>query len=273
MKKVLLSLAGRVPECAKAWRKSKILQTRPNLINEISELKFRPKLEVADTLEINPFTKYIKEHFGRYIYVSENPRRNPFSGKMLDLPPKYGTGIGGIATADASTYAMDITRKERALELAKTNPTVAKNLADKPYLVELSEEESISKIVLDNAFKNVAPLEENCLEYRGAMLKTNSPFYKQISELKKGDIYREPGYIWTSPDRSYAHGRYSAVSACEDIAQEQASIRYHILLPKGSKMICVDRVNPETLIKGQFKVCDFIKDGNNIDLFVEHIPC
>ena len=42
-------------------------------------------------------------------------------------------------------------------------------------------------------------------------------------------------------------------------------------MPEGSSMLCVDRANPETLIKGQFKVCDVIKKDNDIDLFVEHI--
>ena len=248
-----------------------LLCSKPQKIANIKGLQYCSEVKTDKLTVNNPFINYIKKHFGRYINIAEVPRRAKFDEKLLELPEKYRGGFGSFSADDASTYAMEITRKERAIELAKTNPIVAKNLANKPYLIEFSEEELISKKILDNAFKNVEPIKSNCIEYRGVMLGTNSPFYKQISKLKKGDIYTEPGYIWTSPDKNYAHGRYSAKTIVKDIAKNQASIRYHILMPEGSSMLCVDRANPETLIKGQFKVCDVIKKDNDIDLFVEHI--
>ncbi|MBR5554975.1 hypothetical protein IKU74_03070 [bacterium] len=248
-----------------------LLCSKPQKITNIKGLRYCSEVKTDKLTVNNPFINYIKKHFGRYINVAEVPRRAEFDEQLLELPEKYRGGFGSLSSSDASTYAMEITRKERAIELAKTNPIVAKNLANKPYLVEFSEEELISKEILDKAFKKVEPLKANCMEYRGVMLQTNNPFYKQISKLKKGDIYTEPGYIWTSPDEIYAHGRYSAKTIVEDIAANQASIRYHMLMPEGSRMLCVDRANPETLIKGSFKVCDVIKKDNDIDLFVEHI--
>lgn len=233
----------------------------------VTAKKLTPKIQYEIAIK-----KYMKEHFGRNISISEIPRTTKQDCKLIELPQEYKHGIGSFSGCDASTYAMGITSKERCIELAKTNPIVAKNMVDKPYLFEFSEEEAISKKILDSAFKKKSPLGKTCLEYRGATLKVNSPFYKKISELKKGEIYTEPGYIWTTPIPEYAFGNYASKSACAELAKETAKIQYNVLLTEGSRILCVDKCHhPETLIKGSFKVCDVIKTGNDIELFVEHI--
>lgn len=69
----------------------------------------------------------------------------------------------------------------------------------------------------------------------------------------------------------YAFLRYADTLNC---FKSQASIKYHILMPKGSKMLCFDKFNPRTLLKynSQFKVCNIKKSLNgDIELFLEYL--
>lgn len=172
---------------------------------------------------------------------------------------------------DASTYVMNITNKARAINRAKYNPIVAERMKTHPELFALSEEEALSKTVLDRAFSSVTPNSVSSIEYRGAALRKDSIEYQNLLKLKKGDIHMEPGYIWTSPNQGYVFNRYADATGG---FKPQASIKYHILMPKGSKMLCVDRLNPETLLRynSQFKVHNIQKsDNGNIQLFLEYL--
>lgn len=172
---------------------------------------------------------------------------------------------------DASTYAMNITNKARGINRAKYNPIVAERMKTNPELFALSEEEILSKTVLDRAFSSVTPNTVSSIEYRGATLRKDSTEYQNLLKLKKGDIHMEPGYIWTSPNQGYAFSRYADATGG---FKPQASIKYHILMPKGSKMLCVDRLNPETLLRynSQFKVHNIQKsDNGDIQLFLEYL--
>ena len=258
----LLSLADDIARAARLCGKRSILEIKPPKNNDLIGLKFAED-SIFDTCE---FSYYIR-HFGRQVDIKPLKRTDYNTIKsLLALPKEMAGGIGDNPTCDASTYMMDITSKMRVLSLAKTNPELAERLRARPELVEFTEEEAVSLKVLEDAFKKIKPNPVDTIEYRGCTLSTESPFYKQISELKIGDVYTEPGYIWTSADSGYVD-RYAAKTLLTN-----ASIKYNILLPKGTKMLCADRVNTETLLKGDFKVTDIIKDGDDIELFVEHIP-
>ena len=259
----VFSLADDVARYLRACGKRSILEIKPPKNNDLIGLKIAED-SIFDTCE---FSYYIR-HFGRQVDIKPLKRTDYNTIKsLLALPKEMAGGIGDFPSCDASTYMMDITSKMRRLSLAKTNPKIAERLRLHPELIKLTEEEAVSLKVIEDAFKKIKPNIVDTIEYRGCTLSTKSPFYKQIFELKIGDVYTEPGYIWTSADPHYAHGRYAAKTLLTN-----ASIRYHILLPKGTKMLCADRVNTETLLKGDFKVTDIIKDGDDIELFVEHIP-
>ena len=187
-------------------------------------------------------------------YLRKLPRKKFETYKLLD--------IGEGPNVDATTYAMEITRKARYRAIASQNPKIAERQKAMPELVNLTEEEKKSKKVLDEAFDNITPNPEASIEYRGARLFHDNFGYQELLKLKKGDIYTEPGYMWTSPDRGYAFGNYGGEIA--DRSLPASCIRYNILLPKGSKMLCVDRVKAETLLKysSKFKVENIQKAEN-----------
>ncbi len=199
--------------------------------------------------------------WGKPLECTNLPRRYE-DPKLLDM---------GSLGEDASTYVMDITNKARAIERAKFNPIIAERMKTNPELFALSEEEALSKTILDRAFTKVQPNAVTSIEYRGAALRKDSVEYRNLLKLEKGNIHTEPGYIWTSPNQGYVFGRYADASGG---FKPQASIKYHILMPKGSKMLCVDRLNPETLLSynSQFKVHNIQKsDNGNIQLFLEYL--
>lgn len=172
----------------------------------------------------------------------------------------------------AGTDAMGISQKLRAQDIAKENPIVAAKMKENPELFLLSQEEQLSKKILDDAFLKVLPNAFATMEYRGAVIPKPCPLYSYISKLKKGDTYKEVGYMWTSPNREYAFGNYASLGGQW---RPSVSVRYNILLPKGSKMLCVDRANPETLLRrnSQFRVCNILKDEkDNFELFLEYLP-
>lgn len=199
--------------------------------------------------------------WGRPLEYTTLPRRYE-DPKLLDM---------GSLGEDASTYVMDITNKARAINRAKYNPIVAERMKTNPELFALSQEEAASKTILDRAFTKVQPNVVTSMEYRGAALRKDSVEYQNLLKLKKGDTHTEPGYIWTSPNQYYVFRRYADATGG---FKPQASIKYHILMPKGSKMLCVDRLNPETLLNynSQFKVHNIQKsDNGNIQLFLEYL--
>lgn len=218
-------------------------------ICNVKEIKLNEKNSVFDT-ELWEVLK----HFGRDIKLGKVPRARA----LLDMP--YG-----CMNNSAFSYIMDIGIKERAVELAKFDSEIAKRLKLKPQLVHLTEEEQIAKNILDEAFEKVAPNPCDSIQHRGIRLQSTSPAYKRFLCLKKGDVINET-YIYTSPIYSYASG-YASKTGEKDV-----SVIYNILLPKGSKMLCpVGEISDETVIKGCFEVCDIIKEGKDLQLFIEHI--
>ena len=203
----------------------------------------------------NIVSKYLKEHFGRDIKLDDLPMRN--DNYLVNMPD-------GCINSCAFGYIMDIGSKERAIEFAKFNPQIAKNMELKPHLFNLTEEQEIAKQVLDEAFEKVTPNSTACLVYRGIHLSSTNPAYKILSKLKRGDIYKEP-YIYASVNQNYAFGNYACKSVLHDV-----SVKYHILLPEGTKMLCTSS-SEESVLKGMFKVCDVIKDGKDLEFFVEHV--
>ena len=275
-----LSIVKSCSAWVKASGKSNILQTKPQVFTKNTVFAYKPKYDravdsiyqtlVEDGLNSQEAQKLAKSivrenmvTWGRPLEY-KNFKRRSSDPKLLELPN------GGFGE-DASTYAMNITNKARAIHLAKCNPKIAERMKTHPEAFKLSQEEAISKTILDRAFAKVPPNAVETLEYRGAALPKDHPAYKNLLNLKKGDIYTEPGYTWTSPNQDYAFGRYADSTGG---FKPQASIQYHILLPKGSKMLCVDRFNPETLLRynSQFKVHNIEKsDNGNIQLFLEYL--
>lgn len=277
-----INLAKRCFAWVKAGGKTSILETKNQFVAKDAIFAYKPKYDKAVNSctssllkeDLNKQTaekiaKYkVKEDIINFGKPLENIilKRRASDPQLLKLPDDMGD-LG----ADASTYVMNITQKARAVNLAKYNPKVAENMKTKPELFVLSEEELISKKVLDKAFAKVPGNALESIEYRGAAIPKNSIVYQNLVNLKKGDVYIEPGYIWTSPNRNYAFGRYADITGG---FTPQASIKYHIFIPPKSKMLCVDRLNPETLLKynSKFKVCNIIKHNNgNLDLFLEYL--
>lgn len=287
----LLSKAGKalatstddVARYVKACGKRSILETKPLAITKDTVFAYKPNYDkafsswekslLAEGYGVQEARTVAKEavnktmtDFGRPLessIFSSNMRRTS-DPKLLDSP-LFAFG------EDASTYAMEITKKARAVNRAKYNPFVAEKMRTSPELFALDETERLSKNVLDKAFTNVKPNSTTTVEYRGALIPKNSVDYQNITKLKKGDIHTEQGYIWTSPESGYAFGRYS-VKPLGDSGK--ASIRSHILLPEGSQTLHVDRFNPETLLgyNSQFKVCNIKKEANgDIELFLEYL--
>ena len=135
--------------------------------------------------------------WGRPLEYTPLPRRYE-DPKLLDM---------GSLGEDASTYVMNITNKARGINRAKYNPIVAERMKTNPELFAISEEEALSKTILDRAFAKVQPNSVESMEYRGAALRKDSIEYQNLLKLKKGDIHMEPGYIWTSPNQGYVLGR------------------------------------------------------------------
>ena len=278
--KLGITLAKQCTAFLKASGKTNILQTKLQLLTKNTVLAYKPNYDRAvdsiynelmkDGLNSQAAQKFAKfkvredmVNWGRPL-ENRNLNRRASDSQLLKLP-------NGDLGEDASTYAMEITRKARFRNLAKSNPVVAERMKTRPDLFALSQEEAMSKTILDKAFAKVTPNAVETLEYRGVALQKDSPAYKNLLRLKKGDIYAEPGYIWTSSDQNYAFGRYADITGG---LKPQASIKYHILMPKGSKMLCVDRLNPETLLRynSQFKVHNIEKsDNGNIQLFLEYL--
>lgn len=278
--KLGINLAKQCTAFLKASGKTNILQTKPQLLTKDIVLTYKPNYDKAvdsiynelmkdgfNSQAAQKFAKFkVKEdmiNWGRPL-KNRNLNRRASDAQLIELP-------NGDLGKDASTYAMEITRKARFRNLAKSNPVVAERMKTRPDLFALSQESAMSKTILDRAFAKVTPNAVETLEYRGAALPKDSLAYENLLKLKKGDIYTEPGYIWTSPDQGYAFGRYADITGG---LKPQASIKYHILMPRGSKMLCVDRLNPETLLRynAQFKVHNIEKsDNGNIQLFLEYL--
>ena len=286
----LLSKAGKalatstddVARYAKACGKRSILETKPLTITKDTVFAYKPNYDKA----LSSWEKYLlaeghsvqeartvaktavnetMTNFGRPLESSIFSQQLRRTDSNLLNSPLFDFGI------DASTYAMDITRKARAVNRAKYNPFVAEKMRTSPELFALDESQKLSKSILDEAFINVKPNSTATVEYRGALIPKNSVDYQNITKLKKGDIHTEHGYIWTSPDSGYAFGRYSAKPLGDS---GKVSIRSHILLPEGSQTLHVDRMKPETLLgyNSNFKVCNIEKSADgDIDLFLEYL--
>ena len=279
--KALTTSSDDVDRYAKACGKRSILQTKPVTITKDTIFAYKPNYDkalcswekslLAEGYSVQAarsnarqIVNYNMTNFGRPLessVFSSSMRR--YDSVLLDSPI-YDIG------EDATTYVMDITKKARFVNRAKYNPFVAEKMQTSPELYTLTEKEKMSKSILDKAFVNVKPNSTTLVEYRGATIPKNSVDYQNIAKLKKGDIHTESGYTWTSPDASYV-GRYSAMTESNF---GKASINSHILLPKGSQTLHVDRAKPETLLgyNSQFKVCNIKKEANgDIELFLEYL--
>ena len=279
--KALTTSADDVARYVKACGKKSILETKPITITKDTVFAYKPNYDKA----VSSWEKFllatghgvqgartlakdsvneIMTNFGRpleFSIFSSNMRRT--SDPSLLGSPLFGLG------EDASTYAMNITKKARAVNRAKYNPFVAEKMRTSPELFALDETERMSKSILDKAFANVKPNSTMAIEYNGATIPTNSVDYQNIAKLKKGDIHVKPGYTWTTPSEGDV-GRYTA----KPYIGGKASVKSHILLPEGSQTLHVDRFNPETLLgyNSQFKVCNIKKEANgDIELFLEYL--
>lgn len=249
---------------AKTIGKQNILFTKPPALHtEVSSLKLIPALQ-KDAVNISNLP------FGRELHTGKIPRRLWDDGLLI--LPGIKQGPFGY-TEDASSYIMDISGKVRSKEMAKYSKHIANLIKENPKRVELDEIETLSKTVIDNAFKKVPGNPYDCVEYRGALFSPKNVFYNEVlKKLKKGDIYKEPGYLWTSPNKEYAFNNYAPEMARG--ALPKIAVKYHIMLPKGTKMMPVDRYYPETLLpfNSNFKVWNVKKgDNGNMELFIEKL--
>ena len=257
-------LFERVASYAEKCGAKSILHTKsPSLKGvKLAECKIKPLCE-------DVFEHSFSKRLGRILEQGDIRQNTGDTLKLLKLPKEHA---GPLNAADASTYVMNITKKARTKAIAETNPVVAENMRLNPNLVKLSKEEQVSKQVIDDAFKKIAPNAQETVEFRGAVLPKKNGFYEQLTTLKPGATFTEPGFMWTSPDSGYAFGRYASKSLLN--LPPTATVKYNIILPKGSKMLCVDRANPETLLpnNSKFKVLHKKQDQEgNIELFLENL--
>lgn len=169
---------------------------------------------------------------------------------------------------------MTITRKWRAEKNFKNGQLKCKEL---PEVVKMTEEDKISKAILDRGFSQIPRTKYDMMQYRGEIILASDPWSKKVSSLKEGEIFEIPGYAWTTDSQKYAFGSYSGDGVLNFKTMNKMSIKYHILCPEGTRIMASrSRMGQEfvmpcdsrmRLVK---KVVD--KENNTIELFCEHIP-
>ena len=276
-----INLAKRTANFVKNSGKTSLIQTKPQMFKKGTVLAYEPKYNKAvkyyvddilqDTHLRNPHeveslarqaVNNDMKTWGRVLEFGKE-EKPLFDLELLNFPPgKYDWYDGAISCA------MNITKKARYTELTKTNPVYAQRMRSKPELFKLDEAEAYAKKLLDKAFSQIKPTKYDSIEFRGVKVAKDSEFHKNFEKLKKGDIITEPGYIWTSENRGYAFGNYA------DKADDKVSIKYHMLMPKGTKEIRMYRHHNENLTpyNSQYRVCGILESGNCKELFLEHIP-
>ena len=213
--------------------------------------------------EILSVQKRFEELTGRNLdFTGEISRKTDYNAEYLNMDLLYGV--------DATI--MEITRKARYKKLAEFVPYTAKKIKENPSLVALDEETTAFKKAFDKQIEKAKPTEFDSIEFRGETYRKDDYFYKMALNLKKGDIYEHTGYMWTTPTKKYLEN-YGGDVVFKDI---NASIRYNLLFPKGSKMIFQDKGEfaRETILpeNSKFRVLDVIKDENgNIEFFMERL--
>ena len=153
-------------------------------------------------------------------------------GKSLDFGKT--NSLNYITKGDIGNIElMKLTEKHRALR--DFNERRIENIPDN---FVMTDQDKISKCIVDNHFKSIKGTEAESMLYRGEILKRDLPYVQNLENLKEGEIFEIPGYAWVTDSKKYAFRAYAGDDVDTDFMKifNKMSIKHIILSPKKTKL-------------------------------------